>query len=293
VTAPARLSLFALLLIAVFAGAALLGGAVDPSGSDAGQGHAAEGDSGSAEHAGGHRGEAERSEATLPGLAVAQNGYRLVLKRSTYERSARPQRFGFRIVDDAGRPVRDFEVEHGKRMHFIVVRRDSEDFQHLHPQLRDDGTWTQRVTLARGGNYRVFTDFTRDGRQRTLGADVQVAGAFRPERLPRPERTVRSDGGLRVTLRAGDVSSGSEGRVAFDVRDRGRLAGDHLEPYLGAKGHLVALRQGDLAYLHTHPEGDELAFETTYPSAGAYRLFVQFSYNGRVHTAAFTQRVSS
>jgi hypothetical protein len=148
------------------------------------------------------------------------------------------------------------------------------------------------VKLARGGSYRVFTDFTREGQQRTLGADIQVAGAFRPARLPRPERTVRSDGGVRVTLRAGDVSSGREGRVAFDVRDRGRLVNDRLDPYLGAKGHLVALRQGDLAYLHTHPEGGELAFETTYPSAGAYRLFVQFAYEGQVHTAAFTERVS-
>ena len=32
-----------------------------------------------------------------------------------------------------------------------------------------------------------------------------------------------------------------------------------MEPYLGAKGHLVALREGDLAYLHIHPEGGELA----------------------------------
>ena len=27
-----------------------------------------------------------------------------------------------------------------------------------------------------------------------------------------------------------------------------------LQPYLGAYGHLVALRAGDLAYLHVHPE---------------------------------------
>ena len=26
-----------------------------------------------------------------------------------------------------------------------------------------------------------------------------------------------------------------------------------LQPYLGAYGHLVALRDGDLAYLHVHP----------------------------------------
>lgn len=28
-----------------------------------------------------------------------------------------------------------------------------------------------------------------------------------------------------------------------------------LKPYVGAFGHLVALRAGDLAYLHVHPDG--------------------------------------
>jgi hypothetical protein len=65
------------------------------------------------------------------------------------------------------------------------------------------------------------------------------------------------------------------------------------QPYLGAGGHLVALREGDLAFLHVHPEehahdGDEIAFETTLPTAGRYRLFLQFRDAGRVHTVAFT-----
>ena len=34
-----------------------------------------------------------------------------------------------------GQPVRDYEVEHEKRMHLIVVRRDLTGFQHLHPRL--------------------------------------------------------------------------------------------------------------------------------------------------------------
>jgi len=86
-----------------------------------------------------------------------------------------------------------------------------------------------------------------------------------------------------------------------------------VEDYLGAKGHLVALREGDLAYLHVHPTagghepmatGDEgghgghggdgalVAFATEFPSAGRYRLFLQFKHGGRVHTAAFTERVA-
>ena len=42
----------------------------------------------------------------------------------------------FRIVGADGQPVRDFEVEHEKRMHLIVVRRDGQGFQHLHPDAR-------------------------------------------------------------------------------------------------------------------------------------------------------------
>jgi hypothetical protein len=291
-TTAARLSLFALLLVVVFGGAAVVGRVVDPAGSDAGRAHGAGLDAGPAEHTADHGVQAESAAPMPAGLAVAQDGYRLVLERSTYSSGARGHRVAFEIVDHAGRAVRDFEVEHDKRMHFIVVRRDLQGFQHLHPRLRGDGTWTGWVRFVRGGAYRVFADFKREGERRTLSADVQVAGRFRPERLPRPQPTVRSDGGLDVTLRAGRLASGSEGRAAFEVRDRGRLVNRRLDRYLGAKGHLVALRHGDLAYLHTHPEGDELAFGTTYPSAGSYRLFVQFSYNGRIHTAAFTQGVS-
>jgi hypothetical protein len=77
----------------------------------------------------------------------------------------------------------------------------------------------------------------------------------------------------------------------------GRPVSD-LQPYLGAYGHLVALRDGDLAYLHVHPDGapgdgrtaagPEVAFHAEVPSAGAYRLYLDFRHAGRVHTAEFT-----
>ena len=70
-----------------------------------------------------------------------------------------------------------------------------------------------------------------------------------------------------------------------------------LEPYLGAYGHLVALREGDLAYLHVHPHGEEpetgqtsgpeVAFEVTAPTPGRYLLYLDFQVDGQVHTAPF------
>jgi hypothetical protein len=55
----------------------------------------------------------------------------------------------------------------------------------------------------------------------------------------------------------------------------------------------VALRDGDLAFLHVHPTGDEhsTAFDATFPTTGAYRLFLQFQVDGVVQTVAFTQEV--
>ena len=68
-----------------------------------------------------------------------------------------------------------------------------------------------------------------------------------------------------------------------------------LQPYLGAAGHLVALRVGDLAYLHVHPmddptgkSGPEVAFMAEAPTAGRYLLYLDFQVDGRVHTATFT-----
>jgi hypothetical protein len=71
---------------------------------------------------------------------------------------------------------------------------------------------------------------------------------------------------------------------------------DAVEPYLGADGHLVALREHDQAFLHTHPEGEPggpgpIEFGVEYPTAGRYRLFLQFKHAGEVHTAEFTQEV--
>ena len=47
-----------------------------------------------------------------------------------------------------------------------------------------------------------------------------------------------------------------------------------LQPYLGAYGHLVSLRDGDLGYLHVHPDDDtgpgpEISFGTEFPAPAA------------------------
>ena len=81
-----------------------------------------------------------------------------------------------------------------------------------------------------------------------------------------------------MNLTEGASRAGAESRLAFDVTRDGKPVA--VEQYLGAKGHLVALRQGDLAFLHVHPDESSLRFMAAFPTAGRYRLFLQFKSRG-------------
>jgi hypothetical protein len=128
-----------------------------------------------------------------------------------------------------------------------------------------------------------------------LGVDVPAPGDYRPVALPSAARTADVDG-YTVSLH-GDLLADASSRLTLSISKDGTPITD-LQPYLGAYGHLVALRDGDLAYLHVHPDGTpgdgrtrpgpEITFYADVPSAGSYRLYLDFQHGGRVHTAEFT-----
>jgi hypothetical protein len=228
------------------------------------------------------------------GLGVAENGLRLEVAEPELARGATEQ-LGFQIVDDTGQPLTRFDTTHTKKMHVIVVRRDLTDFQHLHPEMAADGTWSVPLRLAEPGTYRVFADFSVGGEATTLADDLRVDGDADLSALPVPSTEGLSQPGrYTVALRAGDPQAGEEASLRFAVRRDDQPAA--LQRYLGAGGHLVALREGDLAFLHVHPTGDggrdgTIEFEATFPTAGNYRLFLQFKVGGELQTVAFTEEV--
>jgi hypothetical protein len=194
------------------------------------------------------------------------------------------------VIEDSGETVRDFDVEHTKRMHVIVARRDLDGFQHLHPEQAEDGSWSLPLKLAAPGSYRLFADFSHDDEKTTLATDLRVDGAADLEPLPEPAALARSQDGYEVRLDAGHAERGEETDLRFTITKDGQTV--QPEEYLGAGGHLVALREGDLAFLHVHPTDDRAAaFAATFPTAGRYRLFLQFQHDDRVQTVAYTQEV--
>jgi hypothetical protein len=236
--------------------------------------------------------------ASLPGgLMVSEDGYTLRLAdRSVTAGPQVPLRF--QILGPDGAPVTGYRTEHDKDLHLIAVRRDLSHFQHVHPVLDAEGTWSVPVDLSAPGEYRVYADFTPTGHDGglVLGADLAVPGTYEPAPLPEPTAVAQVVDGYEVTL-AGDLVPGQASQLTLTVSKNGLPVTD-LQPYLAAYGHLVALRAGDLAYLHVHPAGEPgdgvtpagpgIPFYATAPSVGDYRLFLDFQHAGVVRTAEFT-----
>ena len=275
-----KLAAYGAVLVVVLGGGAGLGaaaGPIDGGGSESGDGHS--------EVAGG-----DPTPVELPGgLAVAQDGYRLVTEHDTLAPGA-PTEWRFRIVDAVGAPVTAYDEENERDLHLIVVDRNLVDYAHLHPTLDHSGTWSVELPALSSGSYRAFADFRPTGAEAlTLGVDLAVTGPVPGGDLPAPsDRDVVDSYEVSV---AGDPRPG-DSELAFTVRVDGEAV--RTDPYLGAAGHLVAIRDGDLAYLHVHPvdgDGDEIRFAAEFPSAGTYRLFLDFSHGGEVRTAAFTVTV--
>ncbi|RXZ44334.1 hypothetical protein [Agromyces binzhouensis] len=229
------------------------------------------------------------------GLAVSHRGLTLTALTAP-ARAGEAGEISFAVTDASGVAVTDVEISHDRPLHLIVVRTDGAHFRHVHPALHGDGSWRIPFTFDAAGAYRVFADITPTalGETITLTSTVEVAGEFVPE--PRTTDAITSNvDGLQVEL-DGTLVAGGVGELVFTVT-RGGAPVTSLEPYLGAYGHLVALRQGDLAYLHVHPlgvpgdgvtvPGPEIAFMASAPTPGRYLLYLDLMEGGVVRSVPF------
>jgi hypothetical protein len=262
VNAPVRLALFGIVAAVVFSGGAALGAAAGPAPTNEPNGH---------------------NDHEEP----AMTDYRIDAATTTLEPEAE-QTLQFRIVDGRGEPVTRFDVQHERPMHLIVVSNDLTQYAHVHPSLGDGGQWTVELPPLPSGAYRAIADtMPSGGADLNLPLDLVVDGPAAVRAIPEPA-AVAEVGGLEVEL---DLEPNEHGLgAALTVRRDGKVVDP--DPYLGARGHLVAISAGDLRYLHVHPDDETatrpVSFNIAEPKAGRYRLFFDFSVDGKVRTAAFT-----
>ncbi|WP_345709278.1 hypothetical protein [Kitasatospora paranensis] len=153
------------------------------------------------------------ASATSPGdgLAAEQDGYRLDSPTVSLP-AGRAVRYPFTITGPDGRPVTAFAAVQTERLHFYAIRSDLTGYQHLHPAMAADGSWTADLAPLDPGSWRLYASFTpetgpRKGREFVLSRTVAVPGTATTVPLPAAAGSTTVDG-YTVTVQ-GDARAGT------------------------------------------------------------------------------------
>jgi len=217
----------------------------------------------------------------------------------------------YRISDAAsGGPITTLPLDHERPMHLILTSMDLTQFQHIHPALAADGSYTATTTLPQTGTYSLANEFQHGGQTVLDQEQLTVGTASIPGAPPTPDLTPKTVGGVTVALAKPQIiKAGATVPLNVLVTQDGQAVSD-LQPYLGAAAHIAIVRSGGGDFQHTHSEGSDthshdgatadhadgavtgpfgpaLAFNVTFPLAGTYKIWVQINRGGEVITTAF------
>lgn len=213
-------------------------------------------------------------------------------------------KFSYKIKNDKGEIIKNYETVHEKIMHFIVVRKDLQHFQHLHPDFQQgSGEFTVNITFPTDGPYRLFPDFTptQDNPQKlpvTVYHDLDVGdmSKYKAQPVVPDTQTKKAVGEYQITYNLpAEVLMRNEISYGLAIERNGQPVTD-LQTYLGALGHSVILKEDTLNFIHTHAgetgTGPKLEFSTTFPESGIYKIFTQFQHQNKVITTDYVVMVN-
>jgi Cu+-exporting ATPase len=227
-----------------------------------------------------------------------------------------PVTLRYRVTDpQSGEPLTDLPIDHEQPMHLIAVSKDLEQFQHVHPEVgTDDETYGVTTEFPEAGTYVLYDEFVRNGQSVLDRRELPVGEASDAKASLAPDLASKVvDGGVSVALLAPQaIRAGEEASFTF-ILDQGERSVNDLEPYLGAAAHVAVVSEDteDFAHVHGKAEqgrgeghegmgsmdsppdtfGPEVGFHYTFPGAGLYKLWGQFSRGGRVITVPFVVEV--
>ncbi len=223
-----------------------------------------------------------------------------------------PSTYTFSIVDDTGKILKSFDTIHEKQMHLIVVRKDLNNFQHVHP-VYDPNTGLfsiSNLVFPNDGEYRLYADFTPSTSQ--IGAegeklpvvayeDVKAGDVnkYKPQPIGELDEVKNFSGyDIQMNNDPQPIAAGSMNMTSFEIKKNGQPV-LNLQNYLGALGHSVVLSEGRLDFIHAHPiteststQTGKVDFHITFPTEGRYKVFTQFQHENNIITSDFVVSVA-
>ncbi|NEW09443.1 hypothetical protein GK047_26225 [Paenibacillus sp. SYP-B3998] len=235
------------------------------------------------------------------GDAAAGDGVQAVFKLASSEQAKANQDtpVTIQILDKDGKSIENFDLNHEKKMHLIVVNKDLSFFKHIHPEYKGSGLFTITTLFPAGGNYRLFADIIPSGKGNVVKSNSLTVQGDTPATIElQPDgKLTKTVDGTEVTLAMDHLMAGMDINLAYTFKDAVTQAPvKNLQPYLGAVGHVVILDANTVQYLHVHPTdekttGPEAKFMTKFPKSGIYKIWGEFQRDGKVLIVPFVVKV--
>ncbi len=259
---------------------------------------------------------------TFPQPSLSQISSNLGLSAGLHLAASTAHPRAGQAVDWLFTPPTSLERVHERPIHVLLVSKDLSEMHHIHPEPVTRRSYRLQYTFSRGGDYWLFADFTPAGGTQTIARfPIHVDGSVQPAKplraaqflhLSAPPVTV---GGLCARLRVSSpLQAGRDLTLGFDLED----ATTHqpvtdLEPYLGAWGHIMLVRQDGSDFIHAHPKEAQPAVDTNpwqhthaapgpgpstietqtgFRRPGLYQMWLQVQREGQVITFPFTLQVA-
>jgi hypothetical protein len=223
----------------------------------------------------------------------------------------------------SGDVITGFTPVHEKLLHLFVISQNMEYFQHIHPVMAPDGTWSIDTTLPKPGYYKVLFDFLPSGGSSQFLSRALVTAGYAGD-LEADSAHLVPDKVLKKTV--DDITAsvaydpdqfvaGMYGHLNYYLTDAKTGAPIiDLQTYLGAFGHMLIMSEDMVQYVHSHPVnviidddggpmefiippdadlekirgGPGVTFDALMPKPGNYRAWSQFQRNNKIYTFAFT-----
>lgn len=205
----------------------------------------------------------------------------------------------FRLLDHKDHRAltpNDLNITHEKKLHFLVYDPSLQEFQHVHPEF-DGQSWKADLKFEVNGNYFVWAqgEVSADFEEFSTMTRLQVTGGSPAGPSPSlPDVRVGNLSGTIATL-SGETLRAGQMTMLDLIFTREDGSGADITPYLGAFAHVIVTAEDGESLIHAHPMNgvapNEGMLHMTFPTAGNYRLWVQFIDAGILKTIPLSVQV--
>ena len=184
--------------------------------------------------------------------------------------------------------ISDFDINHKKILHLIMIRDDLHRFDHLHPDQIEPGLFSLPYLFRAPGRYREWIEFSINNTDYIVDFDVNVTG-----NKSYIDARYEDDVNVRFTI---NIPDNIEVNKTYVINFTVTNVTDNkpffiTEKYLGASAHMIEIDETLEEFEHIYDENFDkdniISFTHVFKKQGAHKMWIQLSVHDIPRTVYF------